>query len=184
MNKGDDTGMPGTNRAEKNGLKAFETVERVLTAVGWQPEETDYEGVLRIDFSSDNIPVSEGLADVRIEYERFLFYLSFRDRAPVKQRREVMTFLTRANYDLVIGNFEFNLDDGGVRFKSSIDFTNVDLSETLIRNTIRSSMDAVEQYADALVMVIRGELNAQKALDEAEAGQRADRPKSVPEADI
>lgn len=30
-----------------------------------------------------------------------------------------MEFLTRANFGVVLGNFEFDLDDGEVRFKTS-----------------------------------------------------------------
>jgi hypothetical protein len=142
--------MAQADRARKNGLKALKTVEKVITSIGWKPEETDYEGVLRVDFSGDNIPIIEALADVRLDYERFLYYLNFRDRAPAKQRQEVMEFVTRGNFDLVTGNFEFNLDDGTVRFKSSVDFTNEELTETLIRNVIRSAMDAVEHAENGL----------------------------------
>jgi hypothetical protein len=40
----------------------------------------------------------------------------------------------------------------------------------LVLNTIRSSMDAVEQYAAGIVSVIRGEKDAVAALREAESG--------------
>jgi hypothetical protein len=176
--------MAQTNRAVKNGLKALKTVRKVLASIGWNPEETDYEGVLRVDFSGDDIPIAEALADIRMEYERFIYYLNFRERVPAKQHQEVMVFLTRANVDLVTGNFEFNLDEGTIRFKSSIDFTSVELSKTLIRNVIRSSRDAVEQYAGAAVKVIRGEWNAKQALEDAESGVGSDnsqRPKLFPE---
>jgi hypothetical protein len=80
-----------------------------------------------------------------------------------------MEFVTRANFDLISGNFELSLEDGALRFKSSIDFTGVNLNETLIRNMIRSSMDAVELYGDAVVKVIRGERSAEDAIDEVES---------------
>jgi hypothetical protein len=161
--------MTRSTSAEDNGRNALKTVERVLRAVGWDPQETEYEGVLRVDFHSDNIPVAEALADVRIEYERFLYFLNFGDRVPPAQRQDVMNFLTRANYGLVIGCFEFNLDNGEVRFRSSIDFTSSELTDTLVRNSIRSSMDAVERYADAIVRVMRGQADVMEALREAEA---------------
>jgi hypothetical protein len=162
--------MAEASRARSNGLRALKTVKKVLADVGWKPEATGIEGVLRIDFSTDNTPVADAIADVRIEYERFLYYLNFRDRAPPARRTQTMEFVTRANYDLVIGNFEFNLDDGSVRFKSSIDFTGTDLGPALVRDAIRSATDVVELYADALVAVVRGQMSAVKALQEAESG--------------
>jgi hypothetical protein len=162
--------MGKVDRARENGLKALETVRKVLTDVGWEPQATDIEGVLQVDFSGDNIPIASALADVRIDYERFLYYLNFRDRASAKHRAETMEFITRANFDLVIGNFELNLKDGSVRFKSAIDFTNAVLSRALIRNAIKSAMDAVELYADELVEVMHGVRKAAEAVRRAEEG--------------
>lgn len=156
--------------AEENGQKGFDTVNRVLTSIGWSPQETEFEGVMRVDFGGDKIPISEALADVRIEYERFIYLLIFGERAGSAHREEVAKFLTRANFGLVIGCFEFNLDNGEIRFRSSIDFTSSDLTETLVRNSIRSSMDAVERYGDSIVKVLRGELDAVRALKLAEGG--------------
>ena len=166
--------MAKLSRAAANGRKAFRTVKQVLTAIGWEPEETDFEGVLRVDFSEDNIPISEAVAEVRMEYERFLFYLNFGRRAPSKNRAEVMEFITRANYELVIGNFEMNLHDGLVRFKSSIDFTNSELTSSLVRSAITSAMDVVETYGDAFVEVIKGKKTSEEALAEAEEGIATD----------
>lgn len=160
--------MTATDNARENGLKALENVREILNIVGWDPEETEQEGVLRVDFTEDNIPIEDAIADVRIDYERFLLYLNFRERAPVEHRRETMEFVTRVNYGLVIGNFELDLNDGFVRFKSSVDFTGVELIPPLIRDAIKSAMDAVEQYADAIVEVMQGKKKAKQALEEAE----------------
>jgi hypothetical protein len=150
--------------ARNNGLLALKTVETVLTTIGWEPERTEADSVLRVDFSTDNIPIRDAFAEVRVDFERFLFYLNFRDRALPQTRAQTMEFVTRANFELIVGNFELNLDDGAVRFKSSIDFTGTPLTEPLVRDAIRSAMDAVEYYADALVAVVRGETTAVQAL--------------------
>jgi hypothetical protein len=68
----------------------------------------------------------------------------------------------------MIGNFEMDYSDGHVRFKSSVNFRGVELSETLIRNTILSAMNAVERYADALIEVLARGKDAEQALNEVE----------------
>lgn len=160
--------MKKENRNRENGLKALKTVKKLLTDMGWEPEATEIEGVLLVDFSQDKIPIVNALADVRIDYERFLYYLNFRARVAPKYRQETMAFITRINFGLVSGNFELNLNNGSVRFKSSIDFTEAELSETLIRNIIKSARDAVELYADALVEVMHGKKKAVQAMEDAE----------------
>jgi hypothetical protein len=162
------------SRAHDNGKEGLSAVKQVLTDVGWKPENTGVEGVLRVDFSVDKTPIADAVADIRIEYERFLFYLNFRDKAPKKYREQTMEFITLVNFDLVIGNFEMNLDNGLVRFKSSIDFTHAKLVKALVRSSIRSAMDVVEQYADALVEVMHGSKDVRAAIEEAESGDLED----------
>ena len=161
--------MANETRARKNGLKALDSVQKTLTKVGWEPQISETEGVFIVDFSVDNIPVSDAVADLRIDYERFVFYLNIKGHASAKTQIETIEFVTRANYDLIIGNFEFNFKDDSVRFKSSIDFTEETLSEALIRNVIKCAMDVVEQYGDELVHVMKGVKKAAQAISDAES---------------
>jgi hypothetical protein len=154
------------NSARDNGLKAFYSVKKVLIDTGWDPEPTGAEGILTVDFTGDKIPIKNALADVRVDLERFIFYLNFSDKVPKKTLVQTMEFVTRANMDLVIGNFELNLDARTIRFKGSLDFTGAILTEPLIRDLIKSSMDAVEYFSDTLMTVVKGNKNALEALKE------------------
>jgi hypothetical protein len=154
------------NSARANGLKAFATLKKVLIDTGWDPKPTDMEGVLTIDFSQDKIAIENASAEVRVDFERFIFYLNFRDKAQKKVLNETMEFITRSNFDLVVGNFELNLTTGALRYRGSIDFTSVTLTEPLIRDLIKSCMDTIEYFANPLLSVIRGEKVASKAFEE------------------
>jgi hypothetical protein len=156
-------------RARSNGLKAATTVEKVLKRFGWKPEETDEEAVYRVDLEDYHIPLKDAHAVVRVDVERFIFVFTFRDRAGPKQRPEVVEFITRANCDMAIGNFELNYDTGEVRFKSGLDFSHVELSELLVRNAILCAIDVVEAYGNELAEVMRGEKNGRIAVAHVEA---------------
>ncbi|WP_271769663.1 YbjN domain-containing protein [Aquimarina algiphila] len=162
--------MNSENIGYENGLKALKQVEVFLAQVGWEPQQTDIEEVLLVDFESENIPIANAHFDVRVDYERFLCYFNFKDIAGEEQRKYVMEFITLANFDLVIGNFELNLNTGQVRFKSSVDFTQLELNNTFIRNTIKCAMDVVEVYGEALVEVINGTKEPMRAFQEAGVG--------------
>ena len=160
--------MNKNNPAHENGKIALQRVKQFLNEIGWDPQKTDNEEVLLVDFNEDNTPIRDAHFDVRMEFERFVCYFNFRDTPSKDQQKELVEFITRANFNLVIGNFEFDYESGKIRFKSSFDFSNEILTETLIRNTIQSAMDVVEQYADVLVEVLRGNITAQQAILEAE----------------
>ena len=158
-----------TDKARQNGLDAFATAKSVLKDVGWDPQETDFEGQLKVDFSKSAIPISDAEINIKIDYERLVCYFNFKDIAPKKHIDQVTKFSTLANFGLIIGNFEVILDTGQVRFKSSLDFTGIKVQERLVKNVIRSAMDVVEDYGDAAADVIRGQKTATKAIGEVES---------------
>src|SRR5260221_4823931 len=58
-------------------------------------------------------------AQAREETEQFVFYSFYAVKAPESKRVTAMEYVTRANYGLFIGNFELDMSDGEVRYKTS-----------------------------------------------------------------
>jgi len=156
---------------QSNGIKAFETLGKVLGEIGWSSEPDEKNTSFYIDFGPPHVPVSDALAAIAVETGRFLFYVNIGPLAPPERRDEAARFITLANWRLSIGNFEMDYEDGFVRFKSSLDFSNADLSEALIRNAILAAMNAMEIYAEPLINVLGQGKSAQEAFMEAKAKQ-------------
>lgn len=143
--------------------EAFSRVQRVLAELGWEPERVEGVAAFLVDFGPPHLPLSGALAAVGDE-EQFLFYVNFGVEVAAERRRETEHFIALANWGLSIGNFEMDPRDGQLRFKSSVDFAQVDLSEQLIRNAILAAMRAVEAYGDALLAVVGWGISAENAL--------------------
>lgn len=75
---------------------------------------------------------------------------------PELHRIEVALFLTRANYGLGSGCFEFDLDDGEVRFRSSIDLGDVELTDALFEPLIGYTLAAMSRYVPGIAAVLAG----------------------------
>jgi hypothetical protein len=75
---------------------------------------------------------------------------------PDSSRGPVSRYLTLANYGLLMGNFEMDLSDGEVRFKTSLDFEGCELEVRLVRNLIAANLRALERYLPGLVAVVNG----------------------------
>jgi len=97
---------------------------------------------------------------------RFLTFVE--GRVPATRRREAMEFITRANYGLLVGNFEFDLDDGEVRFKAAGDYEDGDMSQSQFRNLLFLSVSMVDRYFPGLQSVIQGSSDAAAAIAEIE----------------
>lgn len=74
---------------------------------------------------------------------------------PEEQRLRACEYLTRANYGLVIGSFEFDMNDGEIRFKVSHCFRgNSTLSKEMVVQDYILSMAMMDRYFPGLMNVV------------------------------
>lgn len=150
-----------TNKS--NGLKAANNLREFLEEEGWYPEEID-ESTFHCRFKGHFAEFSV-YARIRPELELLLCYSSSPlDDLSREQAVVGAELLTRANYGMRVGNFEFDYDDGEVRFKSSLDFQGVVLEPKLIKNTLYPCAYTMDRYLPALYAVIYDHKSALDAL--------------------
>lgn len=101
--------------------------------------------------------------------QELIFYSLFPFPVPPEKRRDMAEFICRANYGLGIGNFELDFTDGEIRYKTSIDVTNSELTPALIRNVIYANVVLFDRYFSGILEVIEGEANPEAAIERIEA---------------
>jgi len=146
--------------------RAVETLHSVLTDIGWDARKDDATEGFVVDFDPPYIPVAFAYAAIFANLEVFVFYLNFGVAAAADRRDETARFLTLANSNLMVGNFEIDFEDGLVRFRSSVSFEEMELSDILIRNAILSAMNAVERFAEGVIDVMARGKSAEQAFSE------------------
>ncbi|MEO1389173.1 MAG: YbjN domain-containing protein [Cyanobacteria bacterium J06634_6] len=63
-------------------------------------------------------------------------------------------FITRANYGLILGNFELDYTDGEIRYKTSLDVEGDRLTPALTKNLISTNVMTMNQYLPGLLAVL------------------------------
>jgi hypothetical protein len=124
---------------------------------GWAFNLLGEPPVLQLPFRGENgswACVAQG----RDEQEQCVFYSLCPVDAPEQRRPAVAEFLTRANYGLVVGNFELDYEDGEIRFKTSIDVADDRLSPALIRNIVYANVLVMDRYLPGILQVIYGQV--------------------------
>jgi hypothetical protein len=106
--------------------------------------------------------------EIRDEDDQLLVYSIIPFDVPEARRTEAALYLTRANFGLAIGNFELDLDDGEVRYKTSIDVEGAQILEPLIDHIFLANVVTVDRYLNGLRAVIEGDA-AKVAVAAAEA---------------
>ena len=77
-------------------------------------------------------------------------------------------FICRANYGLIDGNFELDVRDGEIRFKSFVNCDGVMPSTEIIKESIYCPAAMFERYSMGITGIIFGGLNAKEAIDKCE----------------
>lgn len=131
----------------------IDTLKKVLTDLEWEPEKSDaFEG-FSVDFGPPHRPVSYAIAAIVPDEDQLEVHFLFGFLAPEDRRNACARFIARANWHISIGNFEMDFDDGEIHFRSGVDFSEMTLTEQMVKNVIHPAMNAVEQFADALERV-------------------------------
>lgn len=150
-----------------SGAHAYEQVGAFLTQDGWYPQKNDEKSVYRMVFEGQN-GEQRCFAQVRQDLEQLVFYAVAPIKVPEHARMAVMEFITRANYGMRIGNFELDLSDGEVRYKTSLDFEGTSLEDALIRNLLYPAVQTLDRYIPGIMAVGFGNREAATVIAEIE----------------
>jgi GTP-binding protein EngB required for normal cell division len=110
-------------------------------------------------------------AIVNDENKTFRFYSTSPIKIPKNKHLQIAEFLTRANYGLILGNFEMDFADGELRYKTSILVGDNELDYPVIKTIVYSSLSTMDNYFPAIMKVIYGGVSAEEAVNQIEEEQ-------------
>lgn len=99
------------------------------------------------------------MIQTREEERQAIFYSNFESGLEVtgEEIQNMMAFITMVNYRLVIGNFEMDLSDGEVNYKTSIDCDGAVLSSELIRNLLHLNLATFDRHIPGMEAIVNGD---------------------------
>ena len=100
-----------------------------------------------------------------VVYSEFSFLVSHRKRA------SVVDYLTRANYGLIIGNFDMDMDNGHVRYKTSLAAGDSAEFAVLFRTLVYTNVRMMDKYMPGLMAVLYEGTAPSAAIEWVEAGE-------------
>lgn len=146
----------------------LEVVKQFLTQDEWTFSEGDEGSLLSLGISGQN-GQWQCYAKAREAEYQFVFYSVCSAQAAEDCRPALAEFVARANFGLVIGNFELDLDTGEVRYKTSIDVEGDRLTPPLVQNVVYANVVMMDRYLPGIMAVLGGTTPAEalKMVEEA-----------------
>ncbi len=132
------------------------------------PFQMSDEGLIRSMFQGDNGKwACQGW--VREAEQQFVFYSSCPIAVPEARISDVVEFITRANFCMIIGNFEIDYSDGEIRYKTSIQVEPQALTPDVCGRVVYANVMLMDQYLPGIMAVITGAATPQQAIAQIEA---------------
>jgi hypothetical protein len=155
------------NEAQQSS-SLIESVAAFLSQQGWTFEQSS-EQMLVFGYRGEH---GEWLcyALCRPELAQCLFFSVAPMAAPEVLRPAVAEFVTRANWGMVLGNFELDYRDGEIRFKTSIQVNETALTSSLLHPLIFGNLAAMDRYFPGLQAVIGLQQTPSEAISAVEQG--------------
>jgi hypothetical protein len=151
----------------------FDILIDFLTEDGWAPQALPGEAIVRVSVRGEH-GEWDAFGHARDEDQQVVIYSVCPFSAPAARRAEVMEFVTRANYGLFVGNWELDLDDGELRYRTSLDVKGDRLSPALLRQLIWDNVAITDKYLPGVRAVIEEDASAVIALARVESDHTAE----------
>lgn len=118
---------------------------------------------LRLGFTGEHGQwVCLALADEERQLARFYSIAPF--VVPADRRAATNEYVTRVNFGMPVGAFELDLDDGEVRFKTSLALGGASASADLLAGLVWPNVAAMDRWIPGLIAVAQQGLDVDKAL--------------------
>jgi hypothetical protein len=147
--------------------KIFEAMLKFFREDEWPFTEMEGKTILRTGFSGKNGKWT-CFAQAREDQSQLIFYSVCPNAAPEDRRIPAMEFITRANYELVVGNYEMDLRDGEIRYKTSVDVEGTEISPALIRQVVYFNVMTMNKYLPGLMSVLYANVTPEQAIRQIE----------------
>ena len=144
-------------------MSRFDTLVEFLNAEDVGFEQLPEDKMVRFNFAGD-AGTWFVLGQIFDEAERLAFLSILPSVVPTERRAAVGEFVNRVNFGLVVGNFELDMDEGEVRFRTAMDLDDVDLSVEMVRNLLYANVYMTNAHLVAMNKMVHGDMSPVEAL--------------------
>ncbi|HEY8505954.1 MAG TPA: YbjN domain-containing protein [Gemmataceae bacterium] len=149
----------------------------------WRYEILEGETVLRF-----NVKTHSGrllcYGEAQEDKDWLLFYSYLPVNVPEEKMPQAAEFVARANRGMRIGNFELDVEDGEVRYKTSIDVEGGELTPKMIDNLLHANLSTMDRYFNGFMELIYGDKSAAELIDLIERPPTAEELKALESLDL
>lgn len=146
-------------------MQVFNTICAWLDSVGWKYEKHEDELFIRTGVTGDDLPMDMLLfVETKAEIVQLISRLPF--TMPEEKRFDGAVAVCVANYGLKDGSFDYDLNDGEIRFRLTTSYRASTLGEDLFAYMVGVSAGTVDRYNDRFFMLAKGMISIEQFIEQ------------------
>src|SRR5262245_43680871 len=123
----------------------FEVTAVFLVADSWPVMRVNETSTLSMRYQGDN-GVWTCVAQTLEERRTLLFYSICPLAVPPEKYGDMLEFIARANYGMLGGSFEFDLNDGDLRYRTGVTLPETDINAAIVRQVVYDNVTSMDIY--------------------------------------
>ena len=144
-------------------MSLFQVLYEILNDNGWEFDFDEKNEIIKLEVRGVNANFRSFLL-VDEEQESLLCNTHINQKIPHAKRLEVCDFMSRVNYELANGNFEMDMDNGEIRYRTFLDLAEAKPSKEQITNIVWNGVLGFDTYYPGLMRLVYGNCSAEEAV--------------------
>jgi len=143
-------------------MPLFRMLYEILNQNGWDFDFDNKNEIIKLDINGVNTNFHVFLL-VDEEQESLLCNTHIDQKIPHSKRLEVCDFMSRVNYELANGNFEMDMDNGEIRYRTFLDLADTVPSKDQVLNMFWNGVLGFDTFYPGLMKLVYGRCSAEEA---------------------
>lgn len=144
-------------------MTLFQILYETLTENGWEFDFDKKNEIFRLEIRGVNSDFHCFII-IDEEQESLLCNTHIKQKTPFLKRIEICNFINRVNYELANGNFEMDMDDGEIRFRTFLDLENAEPSQDQLMNLLWNGSQSFDTYYPGIANIVNEGFSAEEAM--------------------
>lgn len=148
---------------EEGSMSLFQKLFEILCQEDWKFDFDKKNEIIKLEIPGINTRFHVFLL-VDEKQESLLCNTYIKQKVPHSKRLEVCDFMNRANYELANGNFEMDIDNGEIRYRTFLDLADTEPSKDQIQNIVWTGIHGFDSYYRGLIKLVYWDYSAEDAM--------------------
>ena len=152
--------MATTEKAKK----VYSTMVKALNEKDWKFIEKEENLTIVSNYTGEDIPINFVIeVDAEREVIRFISPMPF--NMSEDKRVDASIAVNVANYGLVNGSFDFDINDGEIRFRLTTSYCGCEVGEDFFMDMMATALLTIDKYNDKFLMLNKCAITLQQFIE-------------------